>query len=221
VKSSKLGIRFSELQSQLSALEETKHAAVLPMNQTPVERVDPNRLLEWRVKVRSLLSSACGEQSHHLSEFKKSERPQSFESNVTMLGRLKAVFFAAKEDYEGGYLSSVRSLVQAELFSDQLDQSRELLSAGYKAAAAVVAGVVLETTLRSLCQAKAIETGKLDKMNADLAKVGAYGKLVQKKITFWADIRNNAAHGHQDQFRELDVKDMIAGVGDFASENLA
>ena len=65
----------------------------------------------------------------------------------------------------------------------------------YKVAAAVVAGVVLETTLRTLCADRKIAVGKLDKMNADLAKDGLYDKLVQKRITMLADIRNKAAHG--------------------------
>ena len=64
---------------------------------------------------------------------------------------LKVVFLAAKEDYEGGYLRSILSLVHAELFDDELEQARELLASGYTVAAAIVARVVLETTLRTLC----------------------------------------------------------------------
>jgi hypothetical protein len=60
-----------------------------------------------------------------------------------------------------------------------------------------------------MCVDRALPIGKLDKMNADLAKAGAYNKLVQKQITALADIRNDAAHGHYDQFSKDDVSSMI------------
>jgi hypothetical protein len=46
-----------------------------------------------------------------------------------------------------------------------------------------------------MCTEKGLPIGKRDKMNADLAKGGAYHKFRQKQITALADIRNSAAHG--------------------------
>lgn len=133
---------------------------------------------------------------------------------------MKAVFLAAKEDFEGGYLLSVRSLVQAEMFDSQLEQAEELFKSGYITAAAVIAGVVLETTLRELCDRSSIAHGKLDKMNADLAKAGIYNKLTQKRITALADIRNSAAHGKPEEFTDQDVLDMIRDVTKFVADYL-
>lgn len=99
---------------------------------------------------------------------------------------------------ESAYLKSVRGLVQAEVFGSELDQARALRESGYIAAAAVVAGVVLETSLRSLCGAAEIAEGKLEKMNADLVKAGTYNVLAQKRVTALAAIRNSAAHGKND-----------------------
>jgi hypothetical protein len=84
----------------------------------------------------------------------------------------------------------------------------------------VVAGVVLETGLRELCIRHNISEGKLDKMNADLAKAGAYNLLKQKSITALAQIRNDAAHGKPDQFKDEDVRSMIADVGRFLADHL-
>jgi hypothetical protein len=39
-------------------------------------------------------------------------------------------------------------------------------------------------------------------MNAALAKAGKYNKLMQKRITALADIRNSAAHGNFNQFTQ-------------------
>ncbi|RYF09401.1 MAG: DUF4145 domain-containing protein [Oxalobacteraceae bacterium] len=117
--------------------------------------------------------------------------------------------------------NSVRSMVQAEVFSNELDQASELMKGGYITAAAVIAGVVLETTLRRLCEDAQIEPGSLNKMNADLSKSGTYNLLVNKRITALADIRNNAAHGHPDKFTKADVADMIIKVEAFVADHLS
>jgi hypothetical protein len=95
-----------------------------------------------------------------------------------ILLRQQAVLLAAKDDYDGGYLNKIRDLIQAEVFESELEQAQELFRADYLSAAAVIAGVVLETTLRRMCQDHGINLAKLDKMNADLAKAGVYNSVV-------------------------------------------
>jgi hypothetical protein len=184
-------------------------------------RSSTDLFLGWCVKARNLLASACGRESEHFKTFVTAEEPNSFENNPAVFGRFQAVFLAAKEDFEGGYLSSVRNLVQAEVLSNELEQARELLSAGYSSPAAVICGVVLETNLRSLCEATGLPVGKLDKMNADLAKAGKYNSLVQKRITALAAIRHSAAHGKPSEFNSADVEHMITEVERLVAEWLA
>lgn len=88
------------------------------------------------------------------------------------------------------------------MFDSELEQASALFQAGYKLPATIVAGVVLETSLRELCDQEGLPHGKLDKMNSDLAKLGKYNKLQQKRITALADIRNSAAHGKPQEFTE-------------------
>jgi hypothetical protein len=203
--------RFDELLVQadeIAATQQTKHSE----HSSPYKEVDEGRLLAWTVKVKNLLSNACGSESEHYRAFAAADKPQSYEDNVARFVRVRSVFLAAKEDFEGGYLSSVRTLVQAEVFSTELDQGRELLSAGYASAAAVIAGVVLETNLRELCTRHGLAAEKLERMNADLVKAGVYNVLVQKKITALAAIRNSAAHGKNGEFSHSDVAAMLADV---------
>ncbi|MCB1542780.1 MAG: DUF4145 domain-containing protein [Rhodoblastus sp.] len=108
--------------------------------------------------------------------------------------------------------------MQSELFENELEQSTELLRTGYVTAAAVIAGVVLETHIRTLCNERDIQIGKLDKMNSDLAKANVYNLSVQKRITAIADIRNKAAHGRTTEFVESDVVDMISYIQRFLSD---
>lgn len=215
--------RFDELLVQLDGVERTKKSPAGGHG----DYVDDILLLGWRVKARNLLSKACGAESEHYRQFETIENEKGIllGTNHLLMLRLKAVFQAAKEDYEGGYVRSIRSLAHAEVFDDELEQARELQSSGYRVAAAVVAGVVLETTLRRLCGDKGIPIktpdGKsvaMDKMNADLAKAGLYDKLIQKRVTTLADIRNKAAHGETAGFKDADVSDMIAQLERFVSD---
>jgi len=176
--------------------------------------------VNWIVKAKNLLQSACGVDSQHFKLFEECEKGRKFWTNYDILLALRSVFLAAKEDYEGGYLSSVKTLVQAEVFDSELEQASELLKSGYGSAAAVIAGVVLETALRDLCVQQGLTISKLDKMNADLAKAGVYSVLTQKRITSLADIRNSAAHGNSEKFNNEDVSSMITEVGRILSDHL-
>jgi hypothetical protein len=106
------------------------------------------------------------------------------------------------------------------VFESELEQAQELFRSGYLSAAAVIAGAVLETTLRQMCQDRGMQTGTLDRMNADLAKAGTYNSLVQKRVTALAAIRNSAAHGRSQDFTSDDVAAMIRDVERFVAAKL-
>jgi len=209
--------RFEELEEQLIKLEKTKHKS---NGHSSAEYVDNELLNEWRVKVKNLIVNACGRESEHYKDLIESEKPKNLDTNYGRLLRIKSVFHAAKEDYLGGYLSTVRDLVQAELFDDELGQAKELLDKKYHVAAAIIAGVVLETGIRELCKKNNIATGKLNKMNDDLAKNGVYNSLIQKQITALAGIRNSAAHGKTDEFTIEQVENMIKEIETLLAYNL-
>ncbi|AVW95405.1 MULTISPECIES: DUF4145 domain-containing protein [Gammaproteobacteria] len=206
--------RFEELEQQSEIVLATKKVGTGTYSQG-TEYVDQNTFDEWRIKVKSLIANSCGKESEHYSEFVAGESPTSFESNLSVFKRLKAIFNAAREDFEGGYLISVRTLVQAEVFDSELEQATELLKSNYPTASAVIAGIVLETSLRELCDRNNIPHGKMDKMNADLTKAGVYNSLQQKRITAIAGIRNSAAHGKHEEFTRDDVSSMISDIERF------
>jgi hypothetical protein len=102
-----------------------------------------------------------------------------------------------------------------------------LLREGYKDAAAVILGAVLEDTLRKLAIKHSIPltstSGKsltIDPINTELARVQAYSKLIQKQITTWAHLRNNAAHGQYSEYKKEQVEMMLIFVQSFCSDYL-
>jgi hypothetical protein len=210
--------RFEELTQQWTDVLATK--AYFDNSFSKGHSVDAGKLLNWSVKAKSLIANACGTDSEHYRAFEAAEKPKSMQSSFERAEFLAAIFQAAKEDYEGGYLSQLRNLVQAEVFSTELEQATELLGAGYATAAAVIAGTVLETTLRQLCDDRGIQPAMIGRMNDELAKAGCYNRLVHKRITMLAEIRNSAAHGHPERFAPSDVKEMITAVHSFVADQL-
>lgn len=182
--------------------------------------------VEWQVKSQSILEIACGKESHHLTRFTESMKFKMGDTNKTILNRLIPILRAAKDDLENGFLISFKQIIQAEVFDSELEQASHFLENGYVTAAAVTAGVVLETAIKELCKNKGIEINqtnsnkpkRLDMLNGELTKAGVYNVLQQKRITAIADIRNNAAHGNINQFNEHDVKDMIRDIERFLIE---
>lgn len=216
----KFAQRFQELSDQLKQVEGTEASKRSLMGGSSYQHIEEHLILNWAVKARNLLLSACGKESEHYISFATAEEAQSYEDSTRRLKRMAAVFLAAREDFEGGYLNSIRNLVQAELAGGELDQARELFASGYYAAAAVVTGVVLENTLRSLCTKHELPAGSMERMNADLAKAGEYNVLVQKRVTALAAVRNSAAHGKSSEYTNEDVKSMIPEVERFVAERL-
>jgi hypothetical protein len=78
------GRRFEELSEQANAIEASKkweHSSISPGN-----RIDPNDLVNWKVRVRHLLASVCGEDSQHYKLFVESEASHMYETNYEIFG---------------------------------------------------------------------------------------------------------------------------------------
>ncbi|MGL1933127.1 MAG: hypothetical protein OCC45_15440 [Desulfotalea sp.] len=217
--SKKIAQHFERLELELTAVNATKKN--FDGGWVSGDIVDEELFISWKLRVKALFSMVCGENSQHFKAFEQGEKPGLHELDFSVLTRLGAIFHATKQDFEDGFLTSIKKLVQAEVFESELEQANELLGNGYKLASAVVAGVVLETSLRDMCDSEEITHGKLDSMNSQLAKAGVYSKLQQKRITALADIRNSAAHGKTDEFNNDDVKNMIRDIESFLISYLA
>ncbi|OKP26727.1 DUF4145 domain-containing protein [Serratia fonticola] len=207
---------LKELSDRVSSSSHTEHSQFTGSD----TYVDSELLLQWLTKTENLIVNVCGENSTYFKTFAEAKIVSSYETNQNIFDRLKAIFITIKEDYESGYLISYKSLIQAELFDSELEQAKGLLTSGYTTASAVIAGTILETSLRELCERNSIPNGKMDKMNADLAKHGVYNSIQQKVITAMAGIRNSAAHGKNDDFTKEDVTNMISNIESFLIKHL-
>jgi len=196
------------------------------LRRTPAGSVpNPGLFSQWTTSSLNFLSVALGEDSAHYQTFAGVE--QSKQSWVSKVDPCLGVLRAAKDDIESGWLGQRDLLVTADAFESLLEQADYLLEQGFKDAAAMLAGAVLESTLRKMCELRNIPTDKQDKMgilNDKLAKhhkPAAYSSMYHKQIIAWADLRNNADHGHFKEYDSKQVAAMIGGVREFAARHLA
>lgn len=175
--------------------------------------LDFDKYTQWRTSALTSIKNLAPE-THFEREFQAFENkgwgpPQKFEGQL-------AVLKALLDDLDCGHLANLRGLIRAEVFGEFIEQAQHLHDEGYWQPAAVVAGAVLEDHLRKLCDkyphVVLPAKPKLDFMNAELAKAGEYDVLVQKRITYLADIRNKAAHGRWNEFTSPDSHDLVQSV---------
>lgn len=139
-----------------------------------------------------------------------------------------------QDEFKSGMLRDLRTHLEAEISGDYMGQAERLLEEGEPGQfdhvpAAVLAGAVLEKSLKVLCleqkQPLAIinDRGKplmMNRLIENLKKEGIFNELKAKHLKAWTDIRNSAAHGEFTSFTKEDVKGMIEGVKNFIADHL-
>ena len=146
----------------------------------------------------------------------------------TRIDKLVGNLSALKREYELGHFQSFAELIHADTAVGFIQMAEDLHGQGYKDAAAVIAGSLLEQHLRELCTKNQIVLNqangkhkKADTLNAELAANAVYSKLDQKNVTSWLGLRNEAAHGNYSAYNEQQVALMISAIQDFMARNPA
>jgi hypothetical protein len=183
--------------------------------------VEEELAFQWGASSLNILDKTFGKDSSHYVNF-NSLYPKFL--HLIYVSKALGILKASKDDYEHELLFNVRTLIQAEVFDDFLEQAEYLLESGFYQSSAVIAGSVLEDGLRRLCARNEIplqSRPKMDTMNAELAKRGIFSSLQQKQILPLADLRNKAAHGKWDEFDKLDIENMIKMVREIMAKHFS
>jgi len=194
----------------------------------PKHKMDWERLVRWKTNSISLLDQVIPPNSVHVSSldsFKQISTPSLLAWGVSTLRGLA-------DDLEHGFLSDVTQQIESAIASDYMGQAEGLLNEGQQGKfdhvpAAVLAGAVLEKTLRSMCEqheppiatinAKG-EHKTLNPLIDELKKASVFNESKAKQLRSWAAIRNHAAHGEFDEFDRNDVEQMLQGIGHFLAD---
>jgi hypothetical protein len=197
----------------------------------PSSDVDWPKFVEWRTACVTLLDQVVPRGSAHRPTVEGftglGNSPEKLQFGVAFLR-------AIREDVAADHLNDLASEIEAEISADYMGQAEQLLLEGASGRydhvpAAVLAGAVLEKSLRTLCtqlsppEPTRSTDGKPLRLNAlidTLKKRGAYNELTAKQLRAWAAIRNDAAHGNFGEFNRAQVEAMVTGVGVFLAQNL-
>jgi hypothetical protein len=188
----------------------------------PTGLIDPKALesfSEWKTNVENLIILIAGANSVYYNNFIQCTRVAHIHGIDPSIGVLNAL----KEDLEKGFLTEVRDLVLAEVFTDFLDMAEHLLENGYKDPAASLIGAVLEDGLRKIAEKNNITVKRNDNissLNQKLADKGIYSRIIQRQVQSWEAIRNSAVHGRFNEYSSDQVKSMLEGVRKFLSDYL-
>lgn len=210
----KIQDRLNELVNAGDALIETSY-----LSDEREYCVDEPEFHEWRATSLSFLCRVFGENHSHVKLYSSACRIHQLDHTRRGL----AVLSAAGQDIAGGHLKSLEALVSADVFASFLDMAEHLLTKGYKDAAAVLLGAVLEDGLRRIAREHGIVVRNPDDisaLNQRLAQGGVYSRLTQKRIQVWNDLRNSAAHGRFDDYDVELVKEALAAVTAFLDLHL-
>lgn len=210
----KIITRIDQLLEKAQAVLQTKK-----VDEFYTEYIDAIKFSEWKSGTESFIASLLGKEHIYYQNFKKVKERYSGDVNVG-IGILQAI----REEVEAGYLTDVKLLISAEIFTDFLEMALHLLEAGYKDPAASLIGAVLEDGLRRISEKHGLTVRSkedISSLNKKIADKSIINRLVQKKIQVWADIRNNADHGKFNEYKIGDVQDMQRGVSQFLIDQLA
>jgi hypothetical protein len=200
-------------------IQTKSHYIPSPPNVIGGGHIDYSVFNEWKNSAENIIVKVAGKDSHYYQNFIEQVKNPWNEHAEKGVGILKAL----KDDIGSGFLTDVRELVIAEVFTDFLDMAEHLLDAGYKDPAGSLIGAVLEDGLRKICNKYGVQVKTSDdisSLNAKLASQGVYNRLVQKQIQAWKAIRDSADHGKFKEYEQEDVIAMLSGVQRFLTENL-
>jgi hypothetical protein len=120
---------------------------------------------------------------------------------------------------EGRFESSlyeIRQILQADLFDNELEAARELVSKGFVRGAGAVAGVVLEAHLGEVCGRHNVrvqkKNPKVSDLNDALKNAGVIEVATWRFIQHLADLRNLCDHKKHRDPTAQEITELIDGV---------
>lgn len=146
---------------------------------------DEGRLLAARLQAAIDRIAPVGDTYHRAADALRGQR-----TRIRIIELSKPLAYALREDLKAGWATSVVELLHAASNAELLDMSTDRRAAGYKDAAAVIAGTALEMHLRALAPKQGIsvldskqKTRKANALKTELRQAAVVSPLVEKQIT--------------------------------------
>ena len=125
------------------------------------------------------------------------------------------ILLAVKKTFKSS-LFSLRTMLQADLFDDDISAAQNLNKNGFSRAAGAMCGVVIEKHLNEICDSHDIVINKnnptINDFNESLKANNIYEISSFRKIQYLADIRNKCDHKKDEEPSKQEVDDLINGT---------
>jgi hypothetical protein len=113
-------------------------------------------------------------------------------------------------------VANIRELLAADLFDSEIDSASELLKKKFYRASGVIAGVVLEKHLKSICIKHGIKITKknigLSELTQLLYESKIYELETHREMELYTELRNLCSHKKNREPNAEDVQKLISGV---------
>ena len=133
------------------------------------------------------------------------------------------VILAAVIGRSKSILADIQGALLAELQDEEVDTAEALLKINVRAAGAL-AGVILESHLQKVAEARGVKIAKkaptIADLNDPLKAAGVYDTAVWRKISYMADVRNMCSHKKSADPTAEQAKELVDGVR-WAVKNVA
>jgi len=146
----------------------------------------------------NLIHSVAGSKSSYAENMRNALKQKSTAGQFLAVAGVLQAFHL---DVSHGHLVNIRQEVEAVVVSEIISQARKLsrTKGVHPAAAVIVACAGLEEFLRNWCEQKNISVlekqRSLSRFAQELRGAGYIDLPVERRISSWADYRNDAAHG--------------------------
>ena len=198
--------KFNDLLSSAKTLRQgNKHRQVLNSEHA-------QKCKGWLVSAQNLVHLLFGNSENPykstIDKICSTERGLGIHGSV---GEIASILEALLHDIDHGLISSIENQTKAVIFDDFLDHAKEYAKQKRSEESGVIAGVVFEDTLRSICRNHQInEKGqKLDLLISKLTRKEVFTPLKAKRARVAAHVRTKATHAQWDEFDLSDVMTTI------------
>lgn len=171
----------------------------------------------------TLIHAVTGPRSAYAENLRSAQKQKTA---VDQFFAVAGVLQAFHLDLTNGHLANIRHEVEAVVVSEILTQSKKLLrkSDVHPAAGIIIACAAAEEFLRNWCEEKGVTVPErqrsLSKYAQELRLAGHIDLPVERRISSWADYRNDAAHGARWEKITREIAErLVAEVENFLIDN--
>ncbi|MBX3472830.1 MAG: DUF4145 domain-containing protein [Planctomycetes bacterium] len=190
-----------------------------------VEQLGPDRLEEFRNLYEKKVRAKSGlQESFCIQRWLLGQRAPKFSAErvyddlsiVSMQFQLQQSIVVSLASRLDSILADIKGVLQADLFDSELSAARELRAKGFLRAAGALAGVVLESHLRGVCNGKRIHIGKKEPTLADFYQALKNADVIDlaqwRLLQRLGDIRNLSAHKKDREPTEAEIEELISAT---------